>query len=274
MLSIVGFILGFACPYWAMLKLEPFGYMDQTIGLWQACIHGSLACASNIHFNNPPWINAARALSSICLIMLSMVIFMGCYRNVSKHGQANCNMSGRQVEVLAVLAVLVGSIGAIIFAAEFHRIYMFDYNVGHLHWAFGVVCASLGMAGVCALVMFGFHSPKPSRPGAVVRSQGPNCLSVSIQIPIDQEEDWRLHIPYFGEVSPNQIVHGAGPVLPPSYEMVTSGLGYVVPPQDGSGAPPLYEDITKDAGPHTFSEVANLEAKDGEDKNLTGGDQE
>ncbi|KAK7506036.1 hypothetical protein BaRGS_00002758 [Batillaria attramentaria] len=252
LVSIVTYILGFSCPYWAILRLQNYGYVDQTVGLWQACIHGSLTCVSNVHANNPPWINAARALSSIALVLFFIVLFVGCYRNVSRFGQANCNTPGRYVEGLAILAALIGSIGVVIFAAEFHRLYMFHFDVGQLYWAFGVVCSALAVAGVCAMLMFAFHSPKhPRRRGrrtTTLQARGPNGYPVTIQFSTDPEDGW-LHIPYFGDVTPDQLEHGAVPVLPPSYEMVTSGLNYPNPPADGSEAPPLYEDVTKDGVP-------------------------
>ena len=52
-LSTVAYVFGFSLPYWSLLRLRNYGYVDQTVGLWQACIHKSLTCVSNVHASNP-----------------------------------------------------------------------------------------------------------------------------------------------------------------------------------------------------------------------------
>ncbi|KAK7088130.1 uncharacterized protein [Littorina saxatilis] len=263
-ISIVAYVIGFSVPYWSLLNLKDYGYVDQTIGLWHACIHESLTCVSNVHGSNPAWMNAARALCSVAVILFCISLLSGCFRNATRSGQISCEGTGRHVEGCAIIATIVGAVGCIIYAAEFHRIYVYAYDVGHLYWAFGLVCGALGVAGICACVMFAFNRQQNlrQRRATTVRARGPNGFPVSIQFPVEMGED-RVHIPYFGDVMPNHMVLGASPMQPPSYEMVTTG--YSKPPTDVTDAPPLYEDITKNSvlPPEVVAHLLN-ENKDSE----------
>lgn len=85
-----------------------------------------------------------------------------------------------------------------------------------------------------------FHMPRrPNFRTATYRARGPNGFPVAILVPDMQTE--RFHIPYFGELSSDELVYGASPVLPPSYDIVTSSAA--VPPN--SEAPPSYYDVVK-----------------------------
>ena len=69
---------------------------------------------------------------------------------------------------------------------------------------------------------------------------------MSVQFPVELGDE-RFHIPYCGDVTPDQLVYGATSTQPPSYEMATSGVNYSSSPVDAAEAPPLYEDVAKDA---------------------------
>ena len=99
-----------------------------------------------------------------------------------------------------------------------------------------------------------------------MRGRGPNGFPVSIQFPAEMGDE-RFHIPYFGDVTPDQVVYGATPVQPPSYETATSSVNYSNPPMDASEAPPLYEDVTKDAvlPPEVVAHLQNA-PKDNQDR--------
>ena len=93
-----------------------------------------------------------------------------------------------------------------------------------------------------------------------LRALGPNRLPVSVQYSVELGDE-RFHIPYFGDVTPDQLVYGATPTQPPSYEVATSSVNYSSPPVDASEAPPLYEDVTKDAAlpPEAVAHLQNAD---------------
>ena len=139
---------------------------------------------------------------------------------------------------------------------------MHQYDVGHLDWAFGVVCTALGLAAFFACLMFAFNRPGPRqqrmRRPATARLRGPGGFPVSVQFPADLGDE-RFHIPYFGDVTPDQLVrYGAAPMpqQPPSYETATRGVSYspgrnpppplVVGAASSPEAPPSYEDVAKE----------------------------
>ena len=113
------------------------------------------------------------------------------------------------------------------------------------------------------------RSPRRTRRPATVRARGPNGLPVSVQFPVELGDE-RFHIPYFGDVTPDQLLYGATPAQPPSYEVATSSMNYSSPPVDASEAPPLYEDVTKDAAlpPEVVAQLRNA------DKGIQEHDQE
>ncbi|KAL8584770.1 hypothetical protein ACOMHN_035689 [Nucella lapillus] len=253
--SSLVYVIAFALPYWGVLRLRQYGMLDQTVGLWQYCVMPSTTCVSNVHSSNPPWINAARATCSIALILFVMMLWCGYYRNFSRTGQERCVSPGRHIEGLSLIACLLGSAGSLIFAFQFHVHYVHRKNMGHLYWAFPLLCCSLGLAGISSSLMLLFnrqryyaHSRTTTR-----MHRGPQGVPVAIQFSSGGNDDF-LNIPYFGEISREELVMGAGPMQPPAYEVVTAGgvgvgVGYSAPPIDVSDAPPLYEDIAKDCVP-------------------------
>ena len=137
--------------------------------------------------------------------------------------------------------------GCVTFAFGFHQSYNSQYVIGHLHWAFGVVCAALIVAGICACLMYAFNRPpRRTRRPVTLPARGHDGFPVFVQFPVVLDDE-RFHIPYFGDVTPDQLVYGATPTQPPSYETATSSVDYSSPPVDASEAPPLYEAVTKDA---------------------------
>lgn len=142
-------------------------------------------------------------------------------------------------------SVVAGFVGSIIFAAEFHQIYVNKVNIGTLDWGFGLVIASLSLATLCACVMLVFSNRLVRRrPRTGFLSRGANGCHVTIVLQ-DAEGDV-VRLPYFGDVRRDQLVYGAAPILPPSYDMVTGDIT-----NSGglpSEAPPPYcPDMTKHA---------------------------
>lgn len=278
--SVAVYVLGFSLPYWSLLRLQALGYSDQTIGLWQSCLQGSTACISNVHGNNPPWINAARVMATLALALFAVVVVSGCYRNLTTLGQLKEHTSGRQVECIAIIATSIGFVSCIIYAAEFQRVYVWQFPVGQLYWGFGLVCLGLGFSAFSASLMFAFNRDQHLRTRRAGGRRGLDTRPASGPHPTEHGQEC-VHIPYFGPVSDSQMARGAVPLQPPSYEAVTregqapayraaSGMshtngrgggdeGYPAPPADLREAPPLYEDVAKDLSSLPPEVIAHLE---------------
>jgi hypothetical protein len=197
---------------------------------------------------------------------------------------------------------VVGFVGCIIYAAEFHRVYVFQFSVGQLYWGFGLVAIALSLTGIFACVMFAFNRNQHLRVrGPTLRREPGQVGFAGVSVVLGRGggsgEEPEVYIPYYGKVSASQLGQGgASPMQPPSYDdTVLSGSAggpsrgdvaapaytetaneiqqgpqqglhnYTTPPADVTEAPPSYDDVTKDLDSLPTEAVAHLGLRDKDD---------
>ncbi|XP_059177408.1 uncharacterized protein LOC131956824 [Physella acuta] len=149
------FIVGFCAPSWAIFKAVQYE-ATESMGLWQKCTEDLGVCALTVsNDDNIGWLKAVRALECIAMFFAVAACISGLYCNCIVKAQIMPDFFNKNMETSAIVSVVFGSFGLIIFATQIQN-YCQD-KTGEIFWGFVLVCVSNSFIGVSAFLMLISH---------------------------------------------------------------------------------------------------------------------
>jgi hypothetical protein len=151
-LGVLMFIVGFCAPSWAQFT---FMSKDQThlMGLWQICNGNLDLCTISIDSDSPGWLKAVRALMCISMFFAVTACCIGFYCNCILKVQFSTTFFNKNMETSAMVSVVFGAFGLIIFATQVHTY----SGQSQVFWGFILVCVSNALIGISAFIMLISH---------------------------------------------------------------------------------------------------------------------
>ncbi|BFZ18398.1 hypothetical protein BsWGS_21437 [Bradybaena similaris] len=227
-LGVLMFIVGFCAPSWAQFT---FIYGDHTLsmGLWQKCTRDLGICTISIDNDSPGWLKAVRALMCTSMFFAVSACIIGLYCNCILKVQFASSFFNKNMEASAMVSVVFGAFGLIIFATQVHN---FSGQIGQIFWGFVLVCVSNAIIGVSAFLMLISH-----------RFNIMTAQSHFAHRPFHESFHANVQLPDYSYDGGNQMFittpEGHIDYGPPAYETVVNCI-----PQDEI-APPPYSQVVK-----------------------------
>lgn len=220
------FIVGFCAPSWALHQSPLAPHQSQSMGLWQTCTGDMSVCKASLDDHNPGSLKAVRALESVAMFFAVAACIVGLYCNCVLKAQLSSSLFNKNVETSAIVSVIFGSFGLIIFSSQVKNFY--SDRVGSLSWGFFIVCVANAVIGLGAFTMLISRRIMLNNARNYF-SQRNNSFQSDMNLPAHAHTDQ-----VFITTSNGYMDMG-----PPAYETVVNCI-----PQD-EPAPPPYEHVVK-----------------------------
>ncbi|KAH9525777.1 hypothetical protein Btru_002338 [Bulinus truncatus] len=149
------FIVGFCSPAWAEFQFIWSDFHKQSMGLWQTCSGDLTVCAMSVSNDNLGWLKAVRALECISMFFAVASCISGLYSNFILKAQLMPEFFNKNMETSAIVSVVFGCFGLIIFATQIQNYY--PERIGQVSWSFILVCTSNAVTGISAFFMLISH---------------------------------------------------------------------------------------------------------------------
>ncbi|KAI8782436.1 hypothetical protein BgiMline_027362 [Biomphalaria glabrata] len=225
------FVVGFCAPAWAEFQFVWSDDHVESMGLWQTCSGSLSVCTMSVSNDNLGWLKAVRALECIAMFFALASCISGLYSNCILKAQMMPEFFNKNMETSAIVSVVFGCFGLIIFATQIQNYY--PERIGQVSWGFILACVSNAFIGVSAFLMLISHKLHlMALQDQFVHRQLRGPYHPHLQIS-EYSIDSRSHI--FIDSSEGFI-----DMVPPPYESVVSCISQnEIPP------PPPYSELVK-----------------------------
>ncbi|XP_005110006.1 uncharacterized protein LOC101852804 [Aplysia californica] len=224
------FVVGFCTPSW--VSFTGMG-ISQSMGLWQICTIDLSVCTMSVSSDNPGFLKAVRALECISMFFAVAACIVGLYSNFILKTRLATDFFNKNMETSAVVSVIFGSFGLVIFATQIHSYHSNMMN--NVSWGFILVCVATTLLGLGAFLMLISHKIRLiALQDRFAHRHLENSFHTQVDFPDYVSEGCDRHAYISPYEYDSHMDYG-----PPAYETVVNCI-----PQD-EVAPPPYAEVAK-----------------------------